>query len=38
MRFRMRIEIGDGKTTPPEDVVTEINVLLKEVKSDFALK
>lgn len=38
MRFRMRIEIGDGRTTPPDNVVTEMNTLLKDVKNDFQLK
>jgi len=38
MRFRLRIEIGDGKTAPPENVVKEVNTLLKDVKEDLQLK
>lgn len=38
IRFRMRIEVGDGKTAPPDNMVTEMNVLLKDVKSDLQLK
>lgn len=38
MRFRLRIEIGDGKSAPPENVVKELNVLLKDVKGDLQLK
>ncbi len=38
MRFRLRIEIGDGKTAPPENVVKEVNKLLSDVKADLQLK
>jgi hypothetical protein len=38
MRFRLRIEIGDGKAAPPENVVKEVNTLLRDVKKDFQLK
>lgn len=38
MRFRLRIEIGDGKTAPPENVVKEVNALLRDVKEDMLLK
>ncbi len=38
MRFRLRIEIGDGKTAPPESVVKEVNTLLRDVKEDLQLK
>ncbi|MBU4582289.1 MAG: DUF499 domain-containing protein [Proteobacteria bacterium] len=38
MRFRLRIEIGDGKTAPPENVVKEVNTLLRDVKKDLQLR
>jgi hypothetical protein len=38
IRFRLRIEIGDGKTAPPENVVREVNTLLRDVKEDLQLK
>lgn len=38
MRFRLRIEIGDGKTAPPENVIKEVNTLLRDVKTDLQLK
>jgi hypothetical protein len=38
MRFRLRIEIGDGKAAPPENVVKEVNTLLRDVKEDLQLR
>jgi hypothetical protein len=38
MRFHLRIEIGDGKTVPSENMLKEMNLLLKDVKEDFQLK
>jgi hypothetical protein len=38
MRFRLRIEIGDGKTAPPENMVKEVNTLLGDVKEEMQLK
>ena len=38
MRFRLRIEIGDGKTPPPENVVKDVNALLRDVKEELQLK
>lgn len=38
MRFRLRIELGDGKTAPPESMVKEVNTLLRDVKEDLQLK
>ena len=38
MRFRLRIEIGDGKTPPPENAIEEVNTLLRDVKEDLQLR
>ena len=35
LRFRVQIELGDGKETPSEEMVKEINNLLKELKDGF---
>ena len=36
--FRVTVELGDGKKSPPESVVKEINKLLEDLKEGFALK
>lgn len=38
VRFRVSIEVGDGKVAPPEDAKAELNVLLENLKDGFALK
>jgi hypothetical protein len=38
IRFHVRIELGDGKTQPPEEVGKEANALLKGVKEEFELR
>ena len=38
MRFRLRIEIGDGKAAPPEKEAKELNALLKDIKEEWQLK
>jgi hypothetical protein len=38
MRFRLRIEIGDGKTAPPENAVKDVNALLRNVKEELQLR
>jgi len=38
IRFRMRVEVGDGKTAPPENAVKEVNTLLRDVKKDMQLR
>jgi len=38
LKFRVRIELGDGKEKPPEETAKEINKLLKELKDDFRLE
>ena len=38
IRFHVRIEIGDGKTFPPEEVVKQANTLLKNVEEKFQLQ
>ena len=38
LRFRVQIELGDGKERPSEEVVKEINKLLKELKDGFELQ
>ncbi len=35
MKFHVRLEIGDGSTPPGEDVVNDINTLLKELGDEF---
>ena len=36
--FHVRIELGDGDTTPPQESVDEINAVLEEIKEGFVLK
>jgi len=38
IRFHIRIEVGDGKTRPAEEVAREINVLLKRVNEGLELR
>jgi hypothetical protein len=38
LRFRVQIELGDGKERPPEEAAKEINKLLKELKDGFELQ
>jgi hypothetical protein len=38
LRFRIRIELGDGKTRPAEEVAKEVNALLKRVDEDLELR
>jgi hypothetical protein len=38
IRFHIRIEVGDGKTRPAEEVAKEINALLKRVKEGLELR
>jgi len=38
IKFKVQIELGDGKKTPPPDMVEEINTLLKDLKEGFRLK
>jgi hypothetical protein len=38
LRFHVRIEMGDGKTTPAAEAAAEINALLKDVKSELELR
>jgi hypothetical protein len=35
MKFHVRLEIGDGSTPPSDDVVNDINDLLKDLGEDF---
>ncbi|MEK6718462.1 MAG: hypothetical protein AABZ16_13320, partial [candidate division NC10 bacterium] len=37
IRFHIRIEVGDGKARPAEDVAREINVLLKRIREGLQL-
>ena len=37
LKFRVQIELGDGKERPSEDTAKEINKLLKELKDGFEL-
>ena len=37
VRFFVRIEVGDSKTKPTDQVTKDINTLLKQVKDDFGL-
>ena len=38
VKFFVRIEVGDSKTKPTDQVTKEINALLKGVKDDFEVK
>jgi hypothetical protein len=38
IKFRVQIELGDGKEAPPDDVVMQINKLLGEMKDAFRLE
>jgi hypothetical protein len=38
LRFHVRIEMGDGKTAPPEKEAKELNALLKDIKEEWQLK
>jgi hypothetical protein len=38
IRFHVRMEIGDGKTSPPESVAKEVNSLLKDIKEGLKLR
>ncbi len=38
LRFELRIEMGDGKTVPPADVVQKMNVLLTGIKEGLRLR
>ncbi len=35
IRFRVRVELGDGQETPPPDVAEELGTVLGEVKDEF---
>jgi hypothetical protein len=38
IRFHVRIEMGDGKTLPPEELAKKFKALLKKVKDDLELR
>ena len=38
LKFRIQIELGAGKTPPPDQVVQEINKLLDNLKKGFHLE
>jgi hypothetical protein len=38
LKFRVQIELGDGKEKPPEEAAREINKLLKALKDGFELQ
>jgi hypothetical protein len=38
LKFRVQIELGDGKEKPSEETAKQINKLLKELKDGFALE
>jgi len=38
IRFHVRIDLGDGKTSPPEKATKEVNSLLKDIKEELQLK
>ena len=38
LKFRVQIELGDGKTKPPDEILQEINKLLTELKENFKLQ
>ncbi|MEK7288076.1 MAG: hypothetical protein AAB091_05910, partial [Elusimicrobiota bacterium] len=38
IRFHVQVEMGDGKTPPPPETVTQANTLLKNVNADLQLR
>jgi hypothetical protein len=38
IRFHVRIELGDGKTLPSQEVAKELSEILKKVKEEFQLR
>ena len=38
IKFRVKIELGDGKARPSEEIAQEINKLLADLKEDFRLR
>jgi hypothetical protein len=38
IKFFVRIEVGDGKTAPSDQIMKDINTVLKEVKDDLEVK
>ncbi|HFD86265.1 MAG TPA: ATP-binding protein [Gammaproteobacteria bacterium] len=38
IKFKVQIELGDGKDTPPQNIVDEINALLEELKDGLHLE
>jgi len=38
IRFHIRIEVGDGKARPAEEVAREINALLKRINEGLELR
>jgi len=37
IKFRIKLEVGDGKAPLPDSVVKDINAILKDVSDDFRL-
>lgn len=38
MKFHVRLNIGDGTTRPSEDIIRDVNDMLKDLDNDFYLK
>ena len=38
LRFHLRLELGDGKTKPTEEISKAVNSLLNNVKEGFEVK
>jgi len=38
IKFKVQIELGDGKDTPPQNIVDEVNALLEELKDELHLE
>ena len=38
IKFKVQIELGDGKDTPPKNIVDEVNALLEELKDGLHLE
>jgi hypothetical protein len=38
IRFRIQIDVGDGKTVPPKNVTTEVTEVLAEISCDMQLR
>ena len=38
IKFHVRIEVGDGKNQPSDDVTRKVNAILKDIKDEMRLR